>query len=495
MDLERSESGEQIEEKEGTKVRKSAPPITERARTVGREVRDRMPALTGLAHLPDSIRRAIRNPQSELRNREGLSPEAALNATYNFRRGVLNGVMFTMVDGLIAPSLVLALFVKRLGGDNVLIGLLPALVAGGWFLPQIIVAGKVQGKTHLLMWYRRTGILRTIILAILAVTTVLLASQPVVLLVFFFLAYAVYSFAAGISGIPWIEIVGKTVAPRRRGSFFGLRNFWGGVLALHVSAPVGLVLSEQFLGLTFPYNFAVLFGVTTIVVGLGVYFWSSMKEPAATQVAPTTNLRKLLRRGLEAYRSDVDYRSFIVARVLLSLATVSDPFYVVYAQGHLGAPAGTVGLYLAALSVSSLLSNFIWSPLSDRASNRTLMSLAVLVTALVPMMAVVISMFIGVWDNTLLFTSFTLVFVLSGLALGAARIVSNNMLLTVAPPAERATYIGFLNLILGIVIFVPVLGGVVVDILGYLVIFVSSVALAGLALLASLRMSTKKPFE
>jgi MFS family permease len=385
--------------------------------------------------------------------------------------------------------------VKRLGGDNVLIGLLPALVAGGWFLPQIIVAGKVQGKTHLLMWYRRTGILRTIILAILAVTTVLLASQPVVLLVFFFLAYAVYSFAAGISGIPWIEIVGKTVAPRRRGSFFGLRNFWGGVLALLVSAPVGLILSEQFLGLTFPYNFAVLFGVTTIVVGLGVYFWSSMKEPAATQVAPATNLRKLLRRGLEAYRSDVDYRSFIVARVLLSLATVSDPFYVVYAQGHLGAPAGTVGLYLAALSVSSLLSNFIWSPLSDRASNRTLMSLAVLVTALVPMMAVVISMFIGVWDNTLLFTSFTLVFVLSGLALGAARIVSNNMLLTVAPPAERATYIGFLNLILGIVIFVPVLGGVVVDILGYLVIFVSSVALAGLALLASLRMSTKKPFE
>jgi MFS family permease len=220
-----------------------------------------------------------------------------------------------------------------------------------------------------------------------------------------------------------------------------------------------------------------------------------MKEPAATQVAPATNLRKLLRRGLEAYRSDVDYRSFIVARVLLSLATVSDPFYVVYAQGHLGAPAGTVGLYLAALSVSSLLSNFIWSPLSDRASNRTLMSLAVLVTALVPMMAVVISMFIGVWDNTLLFTSFTPVFVLSGLALGAARIVSNNMLLTVAPPAERATYIGFLNLILGIVIFVPVLGGVVVDILGYLVIFVSSVALAGLALLASLRMSTKKPFE
>jgi MFS family permease len=92
-----------------------------------------------------------------------------------------------------------------------------------------------------------------------------------------------------------------------------------------------------------------------------------------------------------------------------------------------------------------------------------------------------------------LYTSYTIVFILSGLALGAARIVSNNMLLTVAPPAERATYVGFLNAILGIVIFVPVLGGVVVDLLGYLVVFVASVALAGLALLASLRMSTKLP--
>ena len=56
--------------------------------------------------------------------------------------------------------------------------------------------------------------------------------------------------------------------------------------------------------------------------------------------------------------------------------------------------------------------------------------------------------------------------------------MNNNMVLTVAPPAERATYVGFLNAILGMVIFVPVLGGLVVDMLGYLVIFVASVVLA-----------------
>ena len=104
---------------------------------------------------------------------------------------------------------------------------------------------------------------------------------------------------------------------------------------------------------------------------------------------------------MEAYRSDLTIvRS--CCRVYSHWLPSRDPFYVVYAKAHLGAPAGTVGLYLAALSYLSLLSNFIWSPLSDRASNRTLMSLAVMVKALVPIIAVVISMFIGIWDNMFL---------------------------------------------------------------------------------------------
>src|SRR6266487_6679654 len=46
---------------------------------------------------------------------EGLTPEAAFHARRNFRLGVVNGVMFTLVDALIAPGFVLALFVNRLG--------------------------------------------------------------------------------------------------------------------------------------------------------------------------------------------------------------------------------------------------------------------------------------------------------------------------------------------------------------------------------------------
>jgi MFS family permease len=121
------------------------------------------------------------------------------------------------------------------------------------------------------------------------------------------------------------------------------------------------------------------------------------------------------------------------------------------------------------------------------------MSLTVISVALVPLTAMVLSLFIGAVDDVILYTAFTLLFVFSGLALGASRIVNNNMVLTIAPPAERATYVGFLNTVLGVVIFVPVAGGLLIDTLGFEIVFLLAVALSGLALIASWRMSNVKP--
>lgn len=465
----------------------------QRARRAGRDMREHMPQIPPLSAIPTSIKRRLNNPQAELKAREGLSPEAALNATYNFRRGVLNGVMFTLVDGLIAPSLVLALFINRLGAPNVLVGLLPAILTGGWFLPQILTAGRVQGMPYVMHWYRRAGVVRVFAFVLLALACLLLGDQPNLLLPVFFVCFSVYAFLGGATGIPWIEMVGKTISPRRRGAFFGQRNFFGGLLALFAAAPIGLILSEQFAGLSFPHNFALLFGITAVVAAFGVYFWSSMKEPKAYQTLPPISIRTLFKKGVEAYKANVDYRSFMLARILLSIAAIADPFFVVFAEEKLGAPPATVGLYLGAVSISSLLSNFLWSPLADRASNRTLMTLTVLSVSAVPITATIFSLLAGTIENAFLFTAFTLVFIFSGLAAGASRIVNNNMVLTIAPPAERATYVGFLNTILGVVIFVPVLGGVLIDLLGFELVFIVAVVVSALALIASRRMSNKRP--
>jgi MFS family permease len=425
---------------------------------------------------------------------EGLSPDAALHARRNFRLGVLNGMMFSLVDALIAPTFVLALFVNRLGGPNVLVGLIPAIYTGGGLLPQILVAGRVQGRKQLMHWYRRTALVRTLCVMALAALTALLAGYPALLLVVFFILYSGYAFGAGISSLPWFEIIAKVISPRRRGTFFSLRNFWGGVLALVASGLISAILSEKLTGLVFPYNFALLFGITSLVIAIGFAAMSSVKEPDATETAPPMSLKVAFQRGIEAVRTDRDYRAFMIARVLLGLVTIADPFYVVYAKTALGAPVETVGLYLGATAASSLFSNFIWGPLADRAGNRTLMILSVLSVASVPLAALLVPMFSGLISRADLNALFAVVFLLGGLATGSARIVSANMMLSIAPPASRATYLGFLSTVLGLVTFVSVLGGLVVDTLGFTVLFLIALVVAALALLASMRMSTKPSY-
>jgi MFS family permease len=423
---------------------------------------------------------------------EGLTPEAALHARRNYRYGVMNGVVFGLAEAIIAPGLVLALFVNRLGGPNVLVGLIPAILAGGWFLPQLLVAGRVQGMRRVMPLYRRAGAVRFVALVVLAIATFALADYPALLLAAFFTCFSVYAFSGGITGLPWIEIVGKVISPRRRGSFFSMRSFWGGVLALLASGAISAVLSEKFSGLTFPYNFALLFLIASVIVGVAIWAWASILEPESAVVAEPMGLRAILRRGTEAFRSDRDYRSFMVARILLALASVADPFYAVYANTVLGAPTAIVGLYLGASSGASLISNFFWGPLSDRAGNRSLMTITVLSVGLVPLSALLIPLLQGLVPQEQVHTAFAVVFVLAGLAVGSGRIVNNNMMLTIAPPAERAIYVGFINTVLGLVTLVPPLGGLLVDAVGFVWLFAVSLVLALAGLLASTRMSTKR---
>jgi MFS family permease len=453
-----------------------------------------VPGLASLrSELPENLSRLRKTiGRSGPESIEGLSPEAALHASRNFRLGVLNGVIFSLVDAMIAPGFVLALFINRLGAPNVLVGLLPAILTGGYFLPQILIAGRVQGQRRVMHWYRRTSIVRTACMALLAVATFALAAYPPLLLTAFFVLFTIYAFGGGISSIPWLEIVGKVIPARRRGTFFSLRSFWGGVLALLVSGLVSAILSEQFSGLRFPYNFALLFAISTPLVGAALGAWSSIREPEATVTAQPATVKEVLKRGIEVVRTDRDYRSFLAARVLLALVAISDPFYVVFARTGLGAPVATVGLYLGASAATALVSNFVWGPLADRAGNRTLMTVTAISVALVPLSALAIPLLKGLLPADLVYAGFALVFVFGGFASGSGRIVSNNMMLALSPPAERATYVGFLNTILGLATFVPVLGGALVDTLGFTVLFMVSLAMAALAIMASIRMSTAR---
>jgi len=403
----------------------------------------------------------------------------------SFVFGVANGALLLLGDALIHPVLVLAVFVDRLTESRVLVGLVPALSVSLWFLPQAVAAALVEGRRSQLPWAAWGGIVRAAAIGLLAAIVLaggLGSDRPV--LIAFFLCYALYNLSAGFAFVPLVELSARAIPADRRGFFFSQRNFWGALLALLAGLIVQWALASGDAG------FAMLFATSFAVLALAAYTTLWMAE------RPVPAHPRSLRAWFESVPTVLARRSvrrFIVFRSFLALSAIADPFFIIYAQYRLGLPAETAGTYLALSAIARVATNPLWGWVVSRWGNRQLLQLTTVLRLLMPLLALTLGALVR-WDRFLVlvndverfaFVSFALVFLAYGAALSAQMLANFTAVLDLARPNERPTLVGVTNSVLGVVALVPMLGGFVVDRLGFEAVFVLAIVLALLALMTS----------
>jgi MFS family permease len=412
-----------------------------------------------------------------------IADTARKHLSRNFWLGVASGVGFNLYQALVNTGLVLTWFVSELTTSNLLISLLVPIEQGGWYFPQLLLSSYLQRQPRTLPVYRLMGVVRCGAWGLLALSVFLL-EDPTALLALFLALFAINGLASGVAGLPFMDVVAKTIPPTRRGAFFGWRRLIGGLLGLAAGALVKVVLSPDF-GLSFPDNYALLFFLGFLSVAAVVGTFGLIVEPPEGEVDPQhVSLGKQLRRALGLPARHRSYGRFLGLRLAVVAASFALPFYAVYARRELAAPADMVGTYLIGSTLASVLSNLIWSWVGDRRGNRSLMRLVALTALLAPAVALFIAHLPGEGpDKSLIFT---LVFVSSGAHQTAAFIGGGNYLLELAPAGERAMYIGFTNTTIGVAVFASPLGGAMVDWLGFESLFLLSLAFGLVAVFFSL---------
>lgn len=408
-----------------------------------------------------------------------LSPVARQHLKRNYRCGVLNGVAYRVAETMIDPTLVLTWFLTQLTSSSFIIGLVAPLRSAGWFLPQLLVSSFAQRQERKITLYRVCGLVRAVAIASLAAATWLVGARPVPMLIIFFLCLALLSFGEGFSGISFMDIVAKAIPPRRRGSFFALRSFLGGTLALGSGAAVRYVLSAE-AGLAFPANFAILFSLAAVGIWISVIGFSSIVEPIEPVDPKVVTFAAQLRRAWWFLKQDHNFRRLILVRLLLvaggGLAT---PFYIVYAKNVLNATAGSVGTYLLAFTIASIASNVLWGRISSRQGNKRVIVASILIGLCIPLTALLA----GRMGSLQLFL---VPFVLRGVYESSNMIGPVNFVLDIAPAAERPIYIGLINTVLGFASLALMMSGVIVQVTGFEVLFLLTTAFFVLAFVAAL---------
>jgi len=249
----------------------------------------------------------------------------------NFRLGVINGALVTVAMAFQDPSTVLSWFLAQLGTSNVLIGLVQPIRMGSSFLLQILVSGHLQRKPYKMPFYLIVASLRSLLLVALALVVALIPLGSPWLVPGFFAILIIYSLISGTIGVPFLDIVGKSILPAARGKFFARRNFWGNILLLGTSAAIGYLLTEP-LGFVFPLNVALMFALSGILLAFTSVVWSRLKEPLGVVDTSRVRWSEQLRRGVALLKSDPHYRRFVLVRLALMPADWVTPFYIVYAK-------------------------------------------------------------------------------------------------------------------------------------------------------------------
>jgi MFS family permease len=190
-------------------------------------------------------------------------------------------------------------------------------------------------------------------------------------------------------------------------------------------------------------------------------------------------------------REHANYRWFIISRMLTRGGQIAEPFYLLYATEALGLPPGVAGVYLAVRAIAGALSNLLWGRVSERQGNRRLLLIAGALLALTPALALLApALAAWPWPGAAgLTAAMGLVFLVSGIANDGSNIAGMTYLLEIVPEAERPTYMGLANTTLGLVTFLPVLGGWLIALIGYAGAFAVGLGFALLGLAASLPLT------
>ena len=395
------------------------------------------------------------------------APAAAVDeaeARRNFRLGVLNGAVYQGGENFIDSSTVIPVFVSRLTPSNGLIGLASALGDLGWLLPQVFVAPWASRLPQQLWLYRRAALVRGTALFALAALAWPLRHRPDALLLAYFVLYGIYSVGAGVGGVAFMEVVGRTVPRERLGSYFAQRMFWGGSLGAVSGLLVRQILDANDSGVAF----VVLFALAGVVCSAGYALFASIREPdvpirpmaRATPVA-------LLRQGLAWFRDDPIFRRLIVARGSLSVWLTASPFIVLFTVRELGGGAGVAGTFLMARIAGYVLSNVGWHQLSKRRGNRVVMRVATGAACGLSLVAAALAVLspwsLGVLSRSATVVALELVTMLGGAAHSGLLVAYGSLVIELAPPGARQGFVSMINTFLGPTMLLPMLGGLVVD--------------------------------
>lgn len=414
---------------------------------------------------------------------------AEARASEHYRRNAwalaADSALFTVGMSLISSTTVLPAFVAALTDSEMLVGVASGLSAGAWLLPQLVIASMVTHKPRLKPIIVTTAFLsRPLFFLAGLIIWALGASRPSLALATVMATIAIFFTADAVVSVPWFALLGKLIPPTRRGRVIGTSQIVGGLGGIAAGGAVRYLLGEE-CAIPFPANFALLYMSASVVFLLSAVALACINEPSSPVAGedPPSAL-DVLRELPGLVARDRPFQYMQMVRILAGFVSLASAFYVLHATRVLGLPIGSTGLFVSAQVAGSLAAGLATSLLQDRSGPLVHMRVVIVVSCLVPAIALGITANAATLGSAALYAYLGLFFFL-GLVNGSMGWPYFNWILEYADETRRPIYIGVSNTLGALTMLAYPLGGWIVSSLSYQVAFGTALAFGIAALILS----------
>lgn len=245
------------------------------------------------------------------------------------------------------------------------------------------------------------------------------------------------------SNVSWMAAL---VPERLRGRYFGFRNSAINLMNLLAMPLLGFVVSKYPRGAVQGFGIVLVIGILFGLISLGYQLLMTDVNPIEECVSSSNTNSSEGWGTILSFLKDANFLKFLLYSALWSFAVhVSAPFFNLYLLDNLSIDVSVVTIYNSLTTGANLLMLIIWGKLADRLGNRPLLIIVGMFVAFTPLLWL-----FGQNDTISLWVWFPLLHLLAGATWAAIELCSVNLLMAIAPLANRSIYFAIAAAVPGI---------------------------------------------
>ncbi len=399
---------------------------------------------------------------------------------HNLTVNLLDGAFFGMGWGFGSFGTMIPLFVSRMTDSALLIGLIPAIHAVGWQLPQLFMAGAVSRLRRykpMVMWITIHERLPFLGLVFISLFLAALGNKAALVLTFLMLIWQ--GLGAGFTANAWQSLVAKIIPPTARGTFFGAQSGLANIFMSITAVAAGYLLDK----VDNRFDFGVSFGLCLVGMTLSMIAIGLTREPVDFEKTIPEKTGSPWRSWVKILRHDSNFSAYLLVRLLSQFATMGFAFYILYGLQQFDMDPVTAGFLTACLTITQTAANLVMGWLGDRFGHRSMLIAGAIATVGSSLLA---------WGAHSIAWLFPVV-ILAALANVAYWTIGMAITVEFGTEETRPTYIGLSNtLVAPFTILAPLLGGWLTDAFSFQATFMTS-AVIGLGVTILLMLLVRNP--